>query len=64
MERTMTDSETTRQKIMETARFLFQLQGFDQTNLQDIADRLNLSEASIAVYFSSKDDLLEAIWSE
>jgi AcrR family transcriptional regulator len=64
METTMTGSETTRQNIMEAARFLFQLQGFDQTTLKDIADRLKLSEASIAGYFASKDDLLEAIWSE
>jgi AcrR family transcriptional regulator len=49
---------------METARFLFQRQGFDQTTLKDIADSLKLSEAVIAGYFASKDDLLEAIWSE
>jgi AcrR family transcriptional regulator len=49
---------------METARFLFQEQGYDQTTLKDIADRLNQSETTIADYFASKDDLLEAIWSE
>jgi AcrR family transcriptional regulator len=64
METTMTGSETTRRDIMETARFLFQLQGYDQTTLRDIADRLKLSEATIAGYFASTDDLLEAIWSE
>jgi AcrR family transcriptional regulator len=63
-EMTMTDSETTRRNIMETARFLFQEQGYDQTTLKDIADRLNQSETTIAGYFASKDDLLEAIWSE
>ncbi len=60
----MTVSDTTRQNIMETARFLFQRQGFDQTSLNDIGDRLNLSETIIALYFDSKDDLLDAIWSE
>jgi AcrR family transcriptional regulator len=49
---------------METASFLFQEQGYDQTTLKDIADRLKQSEATIAGYFASKDDLLEAIWSE
>jgi len=49
---------------METARFLFQEQGYDQTTLKDIADRLKLRETAIAGYFASKDDLLEAIWSE
>jgi AcrR family transcriptional regulator len=49
---------------METARLLFQKQGYDQTTLKDIADRLNLSETTIAGYFASTDDLLDAIWSE
>lgn len=64
METTMTGSATIRRNIMETARFLFRQQGFDQTTIRDITDRLGLSETVITDYFSSKDDLLEAVWSE
>lgn len=53
-----------RQKIMETARVLFQRQGFDQTTLQDVTARLQLSEAAVTSVFPSMDDLLEAVWSE
>lgn len=53
-----------RQKIMEAARYLFGQQGFDHTTLQDITERLNLCESVFAMHFVSKDDLLEAVWSE
>ncbi|KJR97460.1 MAG: hypothetical protein VR65_24120 [Desulfobulbaceae bacterium BRH_c16a] len=64
METTIAGSATIRRKIMETARFLFRQQGFDQTTIRDITEQLGLSETVITGYFSSKDDLLEAVWSE
>lgn len=64
MERPQMDPTTLRRDIMETARFLFRQQGFEQTTLQDITARLEVSETAVYAYFSSKDDLLEAVWSE
>lgn len=64
MATTMIGTTTTRRNILKIARFLFQQQGFDQTSLRDITDRLELTETDIAAYFVSKDDLLEAVWSE
>ncbi len=57
-------TEDTRRNILEAARFLFQQQGYDQTTLQDIKARLGLSETTILAFFTSIDDLLEAVWSE
>lgn len=64
MEGPRMESTTLRRDIMETARSLFQQQGFDQTTLQDITSRLEVSETIVAAYFPSIDDLLEAVWSE
>lgn len=64
MDRTRTEEMVLRKQIMETARFLFQRQGFDRTTLQDISARLDLSEITVAAYFPSRDELLEAVWSE
>jgi AcrR family transcriptional regulator len=61
---TTANGSTTRRNILETARSLFKQRGFDQTSLRDITDRLALTETDIAAYFGSKDDLLEAVWSE
>jgi AcrR family transcriptional regulator len=59
-----TGAATTRRNILETARFLFRQQGFDRTTLKDITEKLEVSESVITMYFASKDDLLEAVWSE
>lgn len=64
METKTTDPARTRKEILVTARILFQQQGFDQTSIKDITDRLQLNEETLAAYFTSKDDLLEAIWAE
>ena len=64
MAETRTDDSTRRRDIIETARFLFQQRGFDQTTPQDIAARLGLNETTVATFFPSMDDLLEAVWSE
>lgn len=55
---------TTRRDIIETARVLFRQQGYDQTTLQDITIRLEVSEQAVVVHFPSLDELLEAVWSE
>lgn len=61
---TRTDETNVRRDIIETARLLFKRQGFDRTTMQDIAARLDLNETTVAAFFPSMDDLLEAVWSE
>ncbi len=57
-------SRILRYQIMEAARQLFEAQGYDYTTLEDITERLKINDRQILVFFSSKDDLLEAVWSE
>ena len=58
------DQNQIRQQIKETARLLFNNRGYDVIELRDIAFAVNVSEDIIKTLFLSKDDLLEAIWSE
>jgi AcrR family transcriptional regulator len=54
----------TRYKIKELARYFFQIKGFDETTLDDITGELSITMEDFNLYFRSKDDLLEEIWSE
>ncbi len=51
-------------QIIKTARQLFQVQGYDYTTFEDITEHLKIKERQILNFFHSKDDLLEAVWSE
>lgn len=55
---------SSRHWIKQTARSLFKSRGYDSTTLEDIAVKSNISVKDIAIYFQSKDELLEAVWSE
>jgi AcrR family transcriptional regulator len=50
----------TRQGIMDTTLSMFRGNGFDRTRVQDIADRLRISEATFFNYFPTKHSVLEA----
>ncbi len=52
--------EQQRQAILETAVGLFRERGFEQTRVQDVTDRLRISEATFFNYFPSKQSVLEA----
>jgi len=43
---------------------LFNNRGYDAIELRDIASAVNVSEDIIKSIFLSKDELLEAVWSE
>lgn len=58
------DQNQIRQQIKETARLLFNNRGYDVIELRDIAFAVNVSEDIIKSIFLSKDELLEAVWSE
>lgn len=51
-------------EIKEAARFLFKTKGYDATTLNDVAKAINIPEDMVTVVFGSKDNLLEAVWSE
>ncbi|WP_163337370.1 helix-turn-helix domain-containing protein [Desulfopila sp. IMCC35008] len=50
--------------IVQTARELFDSQGFDNTTVHDLVDRLDISDSLFCAYFKSLDELLEIVWSE
>ena len=58
------DQNQIRQQIKAAARLLFNNRGYDAIELRDIAFVVNVSEDIIKTLFLSKDELLEAIWSE
>ena len=53
--------QATRAAIVETALELFRERGFDDTRIQDITDRLRISEATFFNYFRTKESVLEAV---
>lgn len=53
-----------RQQILEAAIECFSRQGFHRTSIQDIVQQSELSPGAIYSYFSSKDEIVEAIANE
>ena len=49
--------EETVKLILDTAAKLFAEKGYDETSLQDIIDRTNLSKGAIYNHFSSKEEI-------
>lgn len=56
--------EQTRQKIQESAFELFAEKGFSNTSVRSIAQRAGKSKGLIYHYFSSKEDILHAIFDD
>jgi TetR/AcrR family transcriptional regulator len=54
-------SESTREKIKAAAAQIFVEKGYAAARMQEIADRAGANKAMIYYYFSSKDELFEAI---
>ncbi len=59
----MKKGDKRKQEILSAAEELFCRQGYEQTSVQDIIDRLNTSKGSFYHHFSSKESLLEGICS-
>jgi len=58
---TISDVETTKLHIIETAESLFRQMGYTKTTVTDIAKALGMSQANIYRYFPSKASINEAI---
>ncbi|MBT1685036.1 TetR/AcrR family transcriptional regulator [Dawidia soli] len=50
-----------RTKILDAARTLFLEQGYEQTSIRNIADRIEYSPTTIYLYFKDKDDVFYAL---
>lgn len=53
--------ERTRQEIMETARGLFNRQGYHGTSMRQIAEQAEIALGGIYNHFSSKEDIYQAV---
>jgi AcrR family transcriptional regulator len=56
--------DDTRQRILAIARDLFASQGFTETTIVDIADRLGTTTAALYYHFKSKADILDTLLAE
>ncbi len=61
MARTTKKPDIRRKEIIQAARGLFQTKEYDRTTMQELMDTLNIAKGTIYHYFSSKEDLLEAV---
>lgn len=59
--RTKEDALATRNKLLDAAECLFQLQGVSRTSLQDIARRAGATRGAIYWHFKDKADLFNAM---
>jgi AcrR family transcriptional regulator len=50
-----------RERIVQTALLAFAEKGYHETTMEDIAERLGVSEGAIYLYFKSKRELFKAI---
>ncbi len=52
---------TTRDRLIEAARELFYVQGYEATSVAEILEKAQVNSGSLYYYFKSKDDLLLAV---
>lgn len=58
----MSKSETTRQKILETTAWLIGQYGIEKSSLSMIANSVGIQKPSIYYYYSSKEELVDAVF--
>lgn len=61
MKRIVKKPDERKKEIIQTARELFQTKEYDKMTMKDLMDKLNIAKGTIYHYFSSKEDLLEAV---
>ena len=52
----------TRQKIIKIAMYLFRKQGFESTSMEQIADDVDISKATLYNYFPVKESIISEYW--
>lgn len=61
MVRVVKDPAVRRQEIVEAARQLFMEKSYEATSMQDVMSILDIAKGTIYHYFSSKEELLQAV---
>ena len=59
--KTIKDGEERKKEILLTARKLFVEKGYEQTSINDILKIVDIAKGTFYYYFSSKDEVLQAI---
>nr|WP_218177638.1 TetR/AcrR family transcriptional regulator [Pseudomonas gingeri] len=60
----LTDPDSARGKLLQTAAHLFRNQGFDRTTVRDLASAIGIQSGSLFHHFKSKDEILRAVMEE
>lgn len=60
----MSDNSNTEKSIIDAARDVFYLRGFDGARMHEIAEKAGINPALLHYYFRSKDRLFEAVYRE
>lgn len=60
----LTDPDSARGKLLQTAAHLFRNKGFERTTVRDLAGAVGIQSGSIFHHFKSKDDILRAVMEE
>jgi AcrR family transcriptional regulator len=58
------DTPDTRTRIQAVALELFTEQGYDQTSLREIAERLGVTKAALYYHFKTKDDIITSVFDD
>ena len=57
----LTDPDSARGKLLQTAAHLFRNKGFERTTVRDLASAVGIQSGSIFHHFKSKDEILQAV---
>ena len=60
----VTDPESARGKLLQTAAHLFRGKGYERTTVRDLAGAVGIQSGSIFHHFKSKDEILKAVMEE
>jgi AcrR family transcriptional regulator len=60
----VTDGQSARGKLLQTAAHLFRSKGFDRTTVRDLASAVGIQSGSIFHHFKSKDEILRSVMEE
>lgn len=60
----LTDPESARGKLQQTAAHLFRSKGFERTTVRDLASAVGIQSGSIFHHFKSKDEILQSVMEE
>lgn len=60
----LTDPDSARGKLLQTAAHLFRSKGYERTTVRDLASAVGIQSGSIFHHFKSKDEILRAVMEE